>query len=418
MANIQENQFDMSVIVTVFNIEKYIGACIESVLEEKTLNIEMILVDDSSTDRSLQICREYADRDCRVRIIHNESNLGITSSRNAGLKTARGEFLYIMDGDDLLKKGALQRMYQLCKSYDLDMLEFSADVFYESEDIRQYAKSDEYVRKTLLNVVADGPTLFADLQYQGESRWGSAYLHCYKGELMRKHKLWYVDGLRYADGSVFHLYLEARRVMCVKDVLYSRRVRRDSQITSSPKFYYLESLIILFIEELKRWDRCEFSEYINRGIEIYFRKTNRQIMDLYQQFKKERSHTYMLFDQHVSARYYFEHVVKRVPLCIDVFTEDHLAVIEKADRVFIYGAGFYGKQAAAVLDYRFVCYQFIVTDTKDNPKEINGKQVCGISDMHFSKQDIVIIAAAEKYQTEIAGLIEQRGCEKWIPFIV
>ena len=132
-------KIDMSVIVTVYNIENYIADCIESILKEDRISIELILVDDTSYDRSYDICMDYASRDERVKVIRNEVNRGITSSRNVGLKVSTGEYIYIMDGDDVLKDDALYKMYRLCKKENLDLLEFSAEVFYDNVDGRKFA---------------------------------------------------------------------------------------------------------------------------------------------------------------------------------------------------------------------------------------------------------------------------------------
>lgn len=409
---------DMSVIVTVYNIEQYIGECIESILQEKRLNIELILVDDASTDGSLQICSKFESGDSRVRTIHNAINLGITSSRNVGLRAATGEYFYVMDGDDLLKPDSLYKMYEICKENDLDMLEFSADVLYENEDMRTFAKESEYKRTKILNKVEDGPTMFADLFYSREERKFSAYLHCYKGEHFRRHDLYWVEGLRYADGSEFKLYLAAERVMCIEDAFYIRRVRGDSQITSRPKIYYLESLIILFIEEMKLWEKNRFSEYINEGIEMYFLWRNREILDMYQQFIGDDSETFLL-NQHPMAKYYYNYVLKKIPICVHVFTQEELDIIKAAPYIYIYGAGFYGEQVSMVLDYFGIeNYDFIVSCRNENPQYKRDKKVYELKEIRFEKKDLVILALAEKHHKEIERNLVSQNCGGILKFIV
>ena len=89
----------LSVIVPVYNVDKYLSECIESILYQNYTNIEILLIDDGSTDNSLLICQEYCDRDNRITVFHKE-NEGVSSARNLGLKNAKGDFVAFVDGDD------------------------------------------------------------------------------------------------------------------------------------------------------------------------------------------------------------------------------------------------------------------------------------------------------------------------------
>ena len=120
---------DISVIVTVYNIKSYIRECIESILSQKDVEFEVICVDDASTDGSDSILDEYKKKDSRIRVLKNLKNEGLASARNKGYRLAGGEYLYNIDGDDLLAEGALYRMHQVMKEHDLDLLAFSAKAF-------------------------------------------------------------------------------------------------------------------------------------------------------------------------------------------------------------------------------------------------------------------------------------------------
>lgn len=412
-----EKKIDLSVVITVYNIEKYIGECIDSVLDDKGINIEVILVNDASTDSSLEICKQYAKHNDGIVVIENEVNKGITASRNAGLRAAKGEYVYVIDGDDLVVQGSCTSMYRICKENNLDLLEFSADVFYESDDMKQYCSDEEYyIQKYMLNQVESGPALFAQSQKNYDARWGNSCLRCIRTELLQSKGLYFVEGLRYADGSGFHLYMAAERAMVIPDVFYSRRVRNNSQVTSTPKFYYLESLIILFIEELKIWDTYAFPEKINRGIECYFRRTNRQIKDLYQQFKG-RNNDYSLFLKHPAARYYYEYNIKEKSLCVDFITKEEAELYKSKDIIYIYGAGFYASQLSDVFDYYGINYEYIVTDKTKNPETVRNKVVHGISDMTFLPDDVVFIAISAIHQASIVENLENKGLKDWKQFV-
>ncbi len=96
----------VSVIVPVYNIEQYIGPCIDSILMQDYKHLEIILVDDGSTDKSGAICDEYARRDARIKVYHIE-NSGLSGARNYGTEQSSGEFIYYLDGDDCFTEGAI-----------------------------------------------------------------------------------------------------------------------------------------------------------------------------------------------------------------------------------------------------------------------------------------------------------------------
>ena len=111
----------ISIIVPVYNSEKYLGACIDSILSQSFRDFELILVDDGSRDSSPHICDDYAQKDRRVKVIHKE-NGGVSSARNAGLSAVGGGYLCFLDSDDTLEPSALQLMYQSISNENVDLV--------------------------------------------------------------------------------------------------------------------------------------------------------------------------------------------------------------------------------------------------------------------------------------------------------
>ena len=97
----------ISVIVPVYNLENYLNRCIDSVLRSTYADFELILIDDGSTDASPRICRDYAGRDNRVRLLRQE-NRGVSAARNRGLEVCRGEWVVFVDGDDCISEDFLE----------------------------------------------------------------------------------------------------------------------------------------------------------------------------------------------------------------------------------------------------------------------------------------------------------------------
>lgn len=111
----------VSILVPIYNVEKYLRRCIDSVLSQDFSDYELILVDDGSPDRCPQICDEYAAKDSRIKVVHKK-NGGLVSARLAGFKEARGEYIMHLDSDDYLLPGAVSTLYDTAKNGDYDVV--------------------------------------------------------------------------------------------------------------------------------------------------------------------------------------------------------------------------------------------------------------------------------------------------------
>ena len=111
----------ISVIVPVYNVEKYLARCVDSILAQTYSHLEIILVDDGSQDDSGKICDEYAAKDARIQVIHKE-NGGLSSARNAGIDAAKGEYLAFVDSDDWIEPDAYDRMMELIEKYSVKLV--------------------------------------------------------------------------------------------------------------------------------------------------------------------------------------------------------------------------------------------------------------------------------------------------------
>lgn len=108
------NNEKVSIIVPIYNVEKYIKECINSIMKQTYTNIEIILVDDGSKDQSGKICDEYSKKDTRIRVVHKK-NGGLSSARNLGIELATGEYLFFIDSDDILFKNSIEVLVNCLK---------------------------------------------------------------------------------------------------------------------------------------------------------------------------------------------------------------------------------------------------------------------------------------------------------------
>lgn len=144
-----------SVIVPIYNVEKYVRKCIESILNQTYRDFEVILVDDGSPDQCPQICDEYAQKDKRIKVIHKK-NEGLVAARNTGIKSAIGEYICYVDGDDWIAENLLETVWnRAIKKYDIEMVVYSA--------VRQYDNHQEEIPKSVPEGLYNKEKLYKDV---------------------------------------------------------------------------------------------------------------------------------------------------------------------------------------------------------------------------------------------------------------
>ena len=128
------NNIQVSVIIPVYNVEQYLRQCLDSVINQTYKDTEIIIVNDCSPDNSLQIIKEYQQKDDRIVLLDLKQNVGLGFARNAGMKVARGKYITFIDSDDWVTKDYVEVLYNTIEKYQYDVI--SPD-FYEYDDITQ-----------------------------------------------------------------------------------------------------------------------------------------------------------------------------------------------------------------------------------------------------------------------------------------
>lgn len=128
------NMPKISIIVPVYNSEKYLKDCLDSCISQTLSDIEIICVDDCSTDNSLEILEEYKTKDSRVKVFYHETNKKQGAARNTGIKNAAGEYIWFIDSDDFIDKNACQLLYDTIKKHNVDLLSFCGISFSDADN--------------------------------------------------------------------------------------------------------------------------------------------------------------------------------------------------------------------------------------------------------------------------------------------
>lgn len=144
----------ISVIVPVYNVERYLEKCIDSIIGQTYSNLEIILINDASTDNSCYICNKYKEIDKRIVLINNEKNLGLSATRNKGIQIATGKYLVFVDSDDWINANMIQRLYNLITEYNACIVQCNyVKVFDENIDENDNLKKNKEI-KVLNNLEA------------------------------------------------------------------------------------------------------------------------------------------------------------------------------------------------------------------------------------------------------------------------
>lgn len=405
------NDVKISVIITIYNIEKYISECLDSVLNQDFTQMEVICVDDASTDNSYEILKEYEKKDKRIHVICNAVNQGQASSRNRGCRQARGEYLYIMDGDDLIKEGALRRMYETAKTENLHILTFSAESFPDNQQMESYSKKlkDLYIRKHKYETCMSGAELFAELIGNGDVH-GNVCLQFINRKFFEENQLYWIEGLRYSEDDPFTMYMKAKRAKCIPDILYMRRVRENSMITSPKKLCHLESAVIQFTHDLQVWQECDLPQKLNDKIEKHFLELHNFINSLCGDFKDIPA-TMPMLENYPMAKYIYNYFILKKPTICKNLTKQVMQDLLTYKNVIVYGAGQMATITTKFLENNGICDYFIaVTEKKDNVACMNGKDIYSIDELaNMHSEAIVLIATVQRHYEVISEKLKSMG---------
>ena len=214
----------VSIIIPIYNVEKYLRECVNSVLNQTYAEIEAILVDDGSTDDSGRICDEFASKDSRVKVIHKE-NGGLSDARNAGMNLAQGDYLYFLDSDDYIRLDAIKRSLEVIESDNADIVCFDAETIYE--DFNDSGYREEFSRKQSYDA-ANGSKML-ELQLKNNEYFSLVPLQLYNRSFLEKNKLRFKKDMMHEDELFTAIaFVRAKRISCINAQLYFRRLRANS----------------------------------------------------------------------------------------------------------------------------------------------------------------------------------------------
>ncbi len=280
----------ISIIIPVNNVEGYLPSCLGTLVNQTFKDLEIICIDDGSTDNSLRVLQEFAGNDSRIKVLSQAERKGTSCARNLGLKNANGEYVAFVDGDDWVEPDMFDKLYESAKKHDTDIT--ICAVHFHNEFTQKSTHNLPYYNLSnfpeALNDSAFSPEETAPFLLDiNTASWNKIY----KRKFLKQIKAEFKEGFIYSDLPFFYeTYLKAKRVSIVRDFLYFYRANRLDSTTNKPGVRILDrpAMVCAAYECLKK---VSFFEKIKQNALFWV------IDDLF--------HTYTLVESKYQKEFYF-----------------------------------------------------------------------------------------------------------------
>lgn len=282
----------LTVVIPVYNVEKYLKRCIESILIQEWKNYDILLVDDGSTDNSPQICDDYAKAYDFISVIHKK-NGGLSAARNTGISHAEGEYVYFPDSDDWIEPDTFIALAEVVESQKFDIISFN----------REFVKGEEdaIVSDSLVTQVFEGKDAFVQMLKHSYIT-GFANDKIYRKSLFTDNDIQFPIGKYYEDlGTNYKLFLSAKKVYATNQKYYHYLIDNPDSITQSwneQKFsdmfeFYKDIFYSDFVRSQLNQEELQTSQlyYVNGLTHIlaslYKSELDKKYIDITNQVKQE-----------------------------------------------------------------------------------------------------------------------------------
>lgn len=259
----------LSIIIPVYNVEKYLEECLKNIIIQINNNIQIVLVDDGSTDNSGKICDKYEEKYAQIKVIHKK-NGGLSSARNEGLKYAEGEYIVFIDSDDVISKQLCGILLDVINKENPDIIEYNFEKFIDGKFNERICKKKEKTKmyEKIIGIDNVFDAYFITKKIKRES-WTKAY----------KKALF--DNINFPIGrlaedlaTTYKVLAKSNKVVYINEILYFYRVRNNSIMgNGSIKLYYdamlAHSEIYDFIKHRDKYSRIAYTNYFNNLMKLY-----------------------------------------------------------------------------------------------------------------------------------------------------
>ncbi len=401
----------ISVIVIVYNVEKYLKECVDSIRNQSYVNLEIILVDDGSTDQSSELCDMFAEEDARIKVLHKK-NGGLVSARQEGTKLATGEYIVFVDGDDWIDVDMYEKLYLLSRIYSTDIV--ISGIIREKNEGQKYDSNilcEGYYDKEMLksNVY---PHMMFDLEKRSYYIDPSLCNKLFRASLIK-------NCILMADKEIFYLgedaaviypcLLKADNILVTKLCMYHHRIVPQELVADYKTEKIFERLLILY--------KYLQSTYENMGMGDIMLP---QLRGYFTHMLGRTTYNAINFDFFTFLENYFIENSNVNPTAINMFRYKFpFGQLQGYKRIILYGAGKVGIEYYGQLKNNKYNVILWVDKRGDDIARISGLPIKNIDNIKGKEFDIIILATKKKdISQEMRKDIESIGIEsskiRWI----
>ena len=296
-----------SIIIPIYNSQEYLPQCIDSILQQNYKNIEIILINDGSTDKSLQICKYYLNNK-NITLI-NQANSGVSNARNKALDIIQGEYVLFIDSDDILLDQSLEIIHKYIQSKKWDL------VLFNSNSISLCGN-----KKTLLNYTP-GPINNYIMHIKHFALWG----YVFKNSIIQQHKIRFVNNLAYSEDRIFiyQYAIHTSNTYLAPEIIYAYRINENSVCQSKnglrkAKHQFWAASILNEMANIPLFQTCkkqlnqEYKKTINFGFYSFIETKTRlqKINELYKLYNSYFPKNLLIF-----SLYYIKNTLLYIKRC-------------------------------------------------------------------------------------------------------
>lgn len=403
---------NISVIIPIYNTAQYIVRCIESIEKQDLADIEIICIDDCSTDNTLEILNRISEKYSNIVVLRNKINMGLSFTRNIGIKNAKGKYVFFVDSDDWIEENCLKELFLASEENKLDILYFNYIQEYESKN-DELLYSSEYSSHYNVDrsVVLDGDNMFVNLGIKGQHR-VMAWIGLFRTDFLLSNHILFYNGIIHEDNLFYpDSLLRAERTMTISCFAY-RYYRHSGTICADKEINEkrLHDLIIVYTEldklrhELQLSERCSIEYY------KYLLGLNDEIMRSYKRFLAKGISPQLQFEKSHHYIEYLNLTSKLKNRYTSYPTDTKIETIQKYEDVIIYGAGKIAVEVINDLHEHGIDKFHLAVSTIDEKKYLYGNPIKMIDEYSSIKYSaLVLIAVSAKFQKEIEENLDKLG---------
>ena len=396
---------ELSIVIPVYNTEDYLEECLDSICRQGFENLQVICINDCSTDNSYSILEHYKERYNFIEVYCNASNKGLAYTRNKGMEYAKGVYIMFVDSDDYVAPRTLNKLYDGVRNKSIDVMLF---------DVKEVGDNkygdDKRIRKNIYTN-SSGIKLFGKLVEHNEM-FGSVWGGIFRRKFIESRRLHFIEGILHEDiPFMFAALLNAQQTACLSEVVYCYR-QRENSILHKPDYEKLAlGLLIGYADMLITWHEYEVQHTDTDECNIYVSKYLKSVVRLLNSRCNHLLREKQEINESILSQFLDDFEISIKPDITDYFSLDRINRMKEREHISLYGAGETAYAVVPLLHEAGIQIDKVyVSDINKNTDYLLGIPVVQFEQIPFQdNMHFIVIAAANKNKKEIIELLNQRG---------